>query len=118
MGAASLSLCAAGLTFAPSAAAGSDRGCPEGHFCVWDNGTYSGPPTWKSTTGLYDLPESTGISFVNNTSVDVRFKIIIDLEEQDGWLIPCLSSLPGRNAHAWNDRYERSLSWTKIGETC
>ncbi|MEU9609428.1 peptidase inhibitor family I36 protein [Streptomyces sp. NPDC048057] len=118
MGALSLSLCTAGLAFAPSAAAGGDGECPEEHFCVWGNATYSGPPTWKSTTDLYDLPAKSGLSVVNNTSTDVRFKIIIHYQSYDGWLIPCLGSFPGGNAHAWTSNYSRTLAWTKIGDSC
>ncbi|MGW6462185.1 peptidase inhibitor family I36 protein [Streptomyces sp. NPDC055078] len=117
MGAVSLALSITGLVFAPSAAADQDD-CPEEYLCVWDNATYSGSPTWKSMTDLYDLSSTSGFSVVNNTSMDVRFKIISHYGPPEPWVIACLHAPPGANAHAWRGGFRRTLSWTQIGVIC
>ncbi|MYY09968.1 hypothetical protein GT204_13850 [Streptomyces sp. SID4919] len=117
LAAVSLSLCAAGLVFAPSAAAAQDD-CPDEHLCVWANGTYSGPPTWKSTTELYDLYSPSGLSIVNNTTDDLRFKVVYRYVPRETWVIGCLYTPPGANAHAWAMNSPLTLSWTQLGVLC
>ncbi|WP_328906526.1 peptidase inhibitor family I36 protein [Streptomyces sp. NBC_00234] len=69
VGIAALFLTVTGATLAPSAfAAKSD--CPRGYVCVWNNTSFSGPPTWKSQGNLYSKSSAAGISIFNNGVAD------------------------------------------------
>ncbi|MFF0451684.1 peptidase inhibitor family I36 protein [Streptomyces sp. NPDC004609] len=106
-----------GLVFAPSAAADKSD-CPEEHICVWDNGTYSGSPAWQSTTDLYDLYSASGLSIVNNTSSDLRFKVVYRYVPRETWMIGCLYAPPATNAHAFPGNSSFTLAWTQVGVIC
>ncbi|MER5940410.1 peptidase inhibitor family I36 protein [Streptomyces sp. NPDC001928] len=62
---ATLTMTATGVAMAPSASAAKSD-CPRENVCVWNNTSFSGPPTWRSTGNLYNKHSTNGLSIFNN----------------------------------------------------